>query len=77
MSIYNACTKNQDNIIIFDIIKLSYAPTSNITRNHHTHIIFARIYWLYSSTAVSSTNKTGRHDIAEILMKVTPNTMTQ
>ena len=77
MSIYNACTKNQDNVIIFDIIKLSYASTSNITRNRHTHIIIARIYWLYSSTAVSSTNKTGRHDIAEILMKVTLNAITQ
>jgi hypothetical protein len=32
--------------------------------------------WLSPSTAVSSTNKTDRHDIAEMLLKVTSNTTT-
>jgi hypothetical protein len=33
--------------------------------------------WFSSSTAASSTPKTGRHDIAEILLKVTLNTINQ
>jgi hypothetical protein len=33
--------------------------------------------WLSPSTPASSTTKTGRHDIAEILLKVTLNTINQ
>jgi hypothetical protein len=31
-------------------------------------------WWFYSGTPASSTTKTGRHDIAEILLKVALNT---
>jgi hypothetical protein len=33
--------------------------------------------WFSSGTAASSTTKTGRHDIAEILLKVALNTINQ
>jgi hypothetical protein len=33
--------------------------------------------WLYPCTPASSTTKAGRHDIAEILLKVTLNTKNQ
>jgi hypothetical protein len=32
--------------------------------------------WFFSGTPVSSTNKTDRHDIAEILLKLALNTIT-
>jgi hypothetical protein len=34
-------------------------------------------WWFFPGTQVSSTNKTGRHDITEILLKVALNTITQ
>jgi len=34
-------------------------------------------WWFSSDTPVSSTNKTDRHDIAEILLKVALNTINQ
>jgi hypothetical protein len=33
--------------------------------------------WFYPGTPASSTTKTGRHDIAEILLKVALNTLNQ
>ena len=39
----NACTKNQDNKIIFDILKYSDASTYNITRDRHAYKCFARV----------------------------------
>ena len=33
-------------------------------------------WWFSQGTPVSSTNKTGRHDITEILLKVVFNTIT-
>ena len=35
-----------------------------------------QVWWFFPSTPVSSTNKTDRHDIAEILLKVALNTIT-
>jgi hypothetical protein len=37
--------------------------------------LFAHGQWFSLSTPASSTTKTGRHDIAEILLKVTLNTI--
>jgi hypothetical protein len=34
-------------------------------------------WWFFPGTPVSSTNKTGRHDKTEILLKVALNTITQ
>jgi hypothetical protein len=35
-----------------------------------------QIWWIFPGTLISSTNKTDRHDIAEILLKVALNTIT-
>jgi hypothetical protein len=39
--------------------------------------LLAHGQWFSLGTLVSSTNKTGRHDIAEILLKVALNTINQ
>ena len=39
--------------------------------------LLARGRWFYPGTPASSTTKTGRHDIAEILLKVALNTKNQ
>jgi len=41
------------------------------------HILLAQGRWFSPSTPASSTTKTGRHDIAEILLKVALNTKIQ
>jgi hypothetical protein len=51
----------------------------HLTRNasDKAYQLLAHGRWFLSGTPVSSTTKTGRHDIAEILLKVTLNTMNQ
>jgi hypothetical protein len=39
--------------------------------------LVAHVEWFSPDTPASSTTKTGRHDIAEILLKVTLNTISQ
>jgi hypothetical protein len=39
--------------------------------------LLAHVWWFSPGTPASSTTKTGRHDIAEILMKVALNTKNQ
>jgi hypothetical protein len=39
--------------------------------------LLAHGWWFYPSTPASSTSKTGRHDIAEILLKVALNIKNQ
>jgi hypothetical protein len=39
--------------------------------------LFAHGQWFFPGTPASSTTKTGRHDIAEILLKVVLNTINQ
>jgi hypothetical protein len=39
--------------------------------------LLAHDWWFFPGTPVSSTTKTGRHDIAEILLKVALNTEIQ
>jgi hypothetical protein len=41
------------------------------------YFIIDAIFWLSLGTPVSSTNKTDRHDIAEILLKMALNTINQ
>jgi hypothetical protein len=38
------------------------------------HQLLAQGRWFYPGTPASSTTKTGRHDVAEILLKVALNT---
>jgi hypothetical protein len=53
-------------------------------RVHSTHNASDKVYqllahgrWFFPGTPASSTTKTGRHDIAEILLKVALNTKNQ
>jgi hypothetical protein len=45
--------------------------------NKIEHELLAHGRWFYPGTPASSTTKTGRHDIAEILLKVGLNTKNQ
>jgi hypothetical protein len=49
------------------------------TRNasDQAYQLFAHGWWFSPGTPASSTTKTGRHDIAEILLKVAKNTINQ
>jgi hypothetical protein len=39
--------------------------------------LLAHGWWFFPGTPISSTTKTGRHDIAEILLKMALNTINQ
>ena len=58
------------------ILHQSINPESCIL-NIHLHQELATGRWFFPGTLVSSTNKTDRHDITEILLKVALNTLTQ
>ena len=64
-------------------IKLPNTGFHNNCNNYGMHVFFIKITmlahgrWLSPGTPASSTTKTGRHDIAEILMKVALNTKNQ
>jgi hypothetical protein len=45
--------------------------------NDKAYQLFAHGRWFSQGTPASSTTKTGRHDIAEILLKVALNTINQ
>jgi len=51
-------------------------PALLITKKGCTRLAFAsdKAWWFSPGTPASSTTKTGRHDIAEILLKVALNT---
>ena len=49
--------------------------TINVVRSHPAQALATR-RWFSSDTPVYSTNKTDRHDITEILLKVAFNTIT-
>ena len=46
-------------------------------RNDNVYQLLAHGRWFCPGTPASSTSKTGRHDIAEILLKVALNTINQ
>jgi hypothetical protein len=45
----------------------------NVTGSDKVYLLLAHGRWFFSGTPTSSTTKTGRHDIAEILLKVALN----
>ena len=47
------------------------------TRSDKVYQLLAHGRWFFPGTPTSSTSKTGRHDIAEILLKVALNTKNQ
>jgi hypothetical protein len=50
---------------------------STRSRNDKVYQLLAHGRWFCPGTPASSTSKTGRHDIAEILLKVALNTINQ
>jgi hypothetical protein len=56
------------------LCKLQKRSTRLATASDKVYQLFAHGRWLSPGTPASSTTKTGRHDIAEILMKVALNT---
>jgi hypothetical protein len=54
----------------YNVDNLSYFHTPNVQ-------LLDRGWWFSAGTPASSTNTTGRHDIAEILLKVALNTINQ
>jgi hypothetical protein len=53
------------------------SPVSKQAASDKFYQLLAHGQWFYSGTPASSTTKTGRHDIAEILLKVALNTINQ
>jgi hypothetical protein len=59
------------------ICKLQKGCTRLAAASDKVHQLLAHGRWFYPCTPASSTTKTGRHDIAEILLKVGINTNNQ
>jgi hypothetical protein len=59
-----------------ELVPLARVVSSNSVHDE-IYLILATGQWLSPGTPVSSTNKTDRHDIAEILLKVALNTITR
>jgi hypothetical protein len=56
------------------LCKLKKGCTRLAAASDKAYQLLAHGWWLSPGTAASSTTKTGRHDIAEILLKVALNT---
>ena len=59
------------------LCKLQKECTRLAAASDKAYQLLAHGQWFSSGTPTSSTTKTGRHDIAEILLKVALNTKTQ
>jgi hypothetical protein len=59
------------------LCKLQKGCTRLAAASDQAYQLFAHGRWFSSGTLASSTTKTGRHDIAEILLKVALNTKNQ
>ena len=59
------------------ITKLQKGCTRLAATSDKVYQLLAHGQWFSPSTLASSTTKTGRHDIAEILLKVALNTINQ
>jgi hypothetical protein len=57
--------------------KLQKKCTRLVAASNKVYQLLDRGWWFSAGTPASSTNTTGRHDIAEILMKVALNTINQ
>jgi len=64
-----------------NLFQLKYCFLHSTTINLYLHFYFYQLlahgWWFSPGTLASSTTKTGRHDIAEILLKVALNTKNQ
>jgi hypothetical protein len=59
------------------LCKLQKGCTRFTAASDQVYQLLAHGRWFYPSTPASSTSKTGRHDIAEILLKVALNIKNQ
>jgi hypothetical protein len=59
------------------LCKLQKGCTRLAAANNKVYQLLVHGRWFSPGIAASSTNKTGRHDIAEILLKVALNTINQ
>ena len=59
------------------LCKLQYGYTRHASASDKIHQLLAHGRWFFPGTSASSTTKTGRHDIAEILLKMALNTKIQ
>ena len=59
------------------LCKLQKGCTRLAAASDKVYMLLAHGRWFSPGTPVSSTTKTGRHDIAEILLKVALNTINQ
>ena len=59
------------------LCKLQKGYTRLATASDKVYQLLPHGRWLFPGTPASSTTKTGRHDIAEILLKVALNTIIQ
>ena len=66
--VYEYCT-----ILVYFFVRVLLSPSSN----DPVYQLLAYGRWLSPGTPASSTTKTGRHDIVEILLKVALNTKNQ
>jgi hypothetical protein len=63
--------------VLTRLCKLQKGCTRLAAASDKVYQLFAHGRWFSLGTPASSTNKTGRHDIAEILLKVPLNTINQ
>jgi hypothetical protein len=59
------------------LCKLQKRCTRLTTASDKVYQLLAHGQWFYPGTPASSTTKTGRHDIAEIMLKVALSTINQ
>jgi hypothetical protein len=63
------------------LLKIAINQLNGISQEYENgdkvYQLLAHGRWFYPGTPASSTTKTGRHDIAEILLKVALNTINQ
>ena len=70
-------TKKHTNLSPIRLCKLQKGCTRLAAASDKVYQLLAHDRWFYPGTPASSTTKTGRHDIAEILLKVTLKTNNQ
>jgi hypothetical protein len=59
------------------LCKIQKGCTRLAAASDQVYQLFAHGWWFFPGTPASSTTKTGRHDIAEILLKVAVSTNNQ
>jgi len=64
-------------IYVINVVDYHYRLCNFAAASDKVYQLLARGRWFSPGTPASSTTKTGRHDIAEILLKVALNTINQ